>query len=47
MIKLLYEETHSKFQDLVQKSNQLLDILSITLGEFLVVFGYFYRTVMV
>lgn len=35
----VYEETHSKFRDLIQESNELLDVLSVNAGHSLIDFG--------
>ncbi len=35
----VYEETHSNFRDLVQESNEFLDILSVKADESLIDFG--------
>lgn len=35
----VYEETHSKFRDLIQESNELLDALGVKPGESIIDFG--------
>lgn len=35
----VYEETHSRFRDLIQESNELLDSLAVKAGESLIDFG--------
>ncbi len=35
----VYEETHSRFRNLIEESNQLLDFLSVKSGETLIDFG--------
>lgn len=34
-----YEKTHSKFRDLIQESNELLDVLSVNAGQSMIDFG--------